>query len=473
MSLRRRDFLKSGLALGALGLAGPFFAPALRANGADADVLVVGAGLSGLYAALLLEREGLKVQVIEGSERVGGRLRTLDHLPGQPEAGGQTIDVMYARVHYMLSELGLDTIPRGSDGGHAYYIRDQLMAREQWTQSASNRLTGVEREILPDRLYSWGLDQINALENVADWADPGFAGHDRRSIRAALKADGRSDEALRLMDRWFDGVGMDNMSALFAYRKDKVLKSGREGWFRIKGGSARLTDAMAAALQREIHFNKAVVALATDKAGIEARCADGSIYRARHGLVSVPFSVLRDIAISPGLPKPQARLVRNMPYNAITLVKLGIKAPFWESDGLPAGLYADSFIERIVATRGQDGELHMLDCWIKGSGAVAMDKYPPAEIGERVMQELARVRPATAGKLEVLDVTSWGQNPWSRGSYHFWGVGQFNRYRDHWIRPHGNLRWIGEHTAQLSMGMEGACESAEREALNILDQMGA
>ncbi|HEY8351568.1 MAG TPA: NAD(P)/FAD-dependent oxidoreductase [Sphingomonadales bacterium] len=473
MSLRRRDFLKSGLALGAIGLAGPFFAPALRANGADADVLVVGAGLSGLYAALLLEREGLKVQVIEGSNRVGGRLRTLDHLPGQPEAGGQTIDVMYARVLYMLSELGLDTIPRGSDGGHAYFIRERLFGRDDWASSPANILKGEERAILPDRLYSWGLDRVNALENVADWLEPELAPHDRRSIRAALKADGRSDEALRLMERWFDGIGMDNMSALFAYRKDKVLKSGREGWFRVKGGSARLTDAMAAALEREIHFNKAVVALSSEKGHVEARCADGSVYRARYGLVSVPFSILRDIAISPRLPKLQAELVRKLPYNHITLVKLGIKAPFWDEDGLPPGLYADSFIERIAATPGQDGQLHVLDVWLKGAGAREMDKHRPAEIGERVLRELARVRPASAGKLEVLDVTSWGQNPWSRGSYHFWGVGQFGRYRDHWIRPHGNLRWIGEHTAQLAMGMEGACESAEREALNILEEMGA
>jgi monoamine oxidase len=50
---------------------------------------VVGAGLSGLNAALILERWGYEVRVIEAKERVGGRLWTLDHMPGSPEGWWQ------------------------------------------------------------------------------------------------------------------------------------------------------------------------------------------------------------------------------------------------------------------------------------------------------------------------------------------------------------------------------------------------
>lgn len=471
MSFRRRDILGAGVAIGTLGLVSPWMLRLARAAVAKPDVLVVGAGLSGLYAALLLEEQGLRVQVIEGSPRVGGRLRTLSHLPGSPEAGGQTIDVMYARVLDMMGRLGIGKLPRGTDGGHAYAINGALLSGDAWATAAANRLKGDERAIRPDRLYSWYQDRINPLDVIGDWTDPALAAYDQRSILAEMKRRGASGEACRLMDRWFDGLGMDQMSALFAFRKDKVIKFGRDGWFRIKGGSERLPEAMAAALGHEIQFNKFVTGLATTDDGVTAHCADGSVYEAKYGLVSIPFPVLRDVAISPALPKAKAKLVRELPYNHITLVKLGIKAPFWDQDGLPPGLYADSFIERIVATPGQDDQLHMLDCWIKGRGAVALDRLPPAEIGARVLAELARVRPATAGKLEVLDVTAWGQNRFSRGAYHFWGPTQYGRFGQEWTKPWGRLHWIGEHMAELQMGMEGACESAEREAVAIMERL--
>ena len=64
----------------------------------DVDVLVLGAGLSGLETALTLEENGLKVRVLEGRQRVGGRLYTLTDVPGHPEVGGNTVSSAYGRV---------------------------------------------------------------------------------------------------------------------------------------------------------------------------------------------------------------------------------------------------------------------------------------------------------------------------------------------------------------------------------------
>ena len=71
------------------------------------DVIVIGAGLSGLNAALLLEEQGLKVTVLEGRDRIGGRLLTLQDVPGRPEAGGNGIGHSYARLLDLASRLGL------------------------------------------------------------------------------------------------------------------------------------------------------------------------------------------------------------------------------------------------------------------------------------------------------------------------------------------------------------------------------
>lgn len=52
------------------------------------DVLIIGAGVSGLRSALELESQGLRVKVLEARDRIGGRLYTLNDVPGGPKAVG-------------------------------------------------------------------------------------------------------------------------------------------------------------------------------------------------------------------------------------------------------------------------------------------------------------------------------------------------------------------------------------------------
>ena len=82
-SFSRRKFLQSSAALFSVASL-----PPVSWASTSTDVIVIGAGLSGLYAADLLEQAGLSVKVLEGRDRIGGRLHTLNDVPGAPEAGG-------------------------------------------------------------------------------------------------------------------------------------------------------------------------------------------------------------------------------------------------------------------------------------------------------------------------------------------------------------------------------------------------
>jgi monoamine oxidase len=437
-----------------------------------AEILVLGAGIAGLYAAWLLQQEGIEALVIEASDRIGGRLLTLDHLKGAPEAGGQTLDAMYARTLALLGEFGIGTYPRKAYApGFALHVNDTLLASDAWKDSPANRLQGEERGVLPQQLADFYLDRVSPLVHLDDWLKPEHRALDSRSLAAELARAGASPEALRLTEILYDGQGLDHMSALFACRKRLVAKAGGGQFFRIRGGSARLPEAIAARLPREVHRRRAVMEINTDPDGVECRCADGRRYQGRFALVSIPFPVLRQIILRP--QPPQWEIIRTLPYNKITQVKLAFRSRFWESDGLPPAMISDRPFEKVFAVPAQDGELNELNCWIDGQRAAKLDDREEHQIGRFVIQEIEAARPAARGQLDVLDVTAWGRNSYSKGSYHFWGPGQLTRFGDVARAPWGPVHWIGEHMSVLQQGIEGAMESAEREVLALLQRMGA
>ena len=97
-----------------VSLGGGVVAAALqrRARAAEpVDVVVIGAGLAGLNAALLLAGQGARVVVLEASGRVGGRVYTGDRIPGRPELGASQVGTLYARVRDMAAQLAVPMEP--------------------------------------------------------------------------------------------------------------------------------------------------------------------------------------------------------------------------------------------------------------------------------------------------------------------------------------------------------------------------
>jgi len=124
----------------------------LRAQN-KSDVIIIGAGLSGLNAALLLEGEGLNVTVLEGRNRIGGRVQSLRDVPGSPEVGGTAFGPGYARLVDAATTHGVELIDITPIIPYFFarelFLDGQTISREAWSTHPLNPFPEGARESMP------------------------------------------------------------------------------------------------------------------------------------------------------------------------------------------------------------------------------------------------------------------------------------------------------------------------------------
>ncbi len=473
--INRRQFISRG----ALLAAGSLLPLGLRAADVPLDVVVIGAGLSGLYAAEQLEAAGLKVQVLEGRNRIGGRVYTMDEVPGRPEAGGQTVGPTYGRFIFTALKHGveLETLNFGQGSEPVPQIMDiagQRLMPADWAGSPLNPLPEALRQLPPDQALLQLLGDP-PFANADDWAKPSFSSFDR-SLGAFLREQGVSDRAVDLLGVNNNyGRTLDETSLLMMLRVKALLLKGystQGGYKVVVGGNQRLPEAMAAALQTPVLQGKVVKAIARDGDGMKVGCEDGASYRARFVLCALPLPALRAIDISPGLPGLQTEATQNIAYGKVTQLHLKVKSPFWKGTGFMPNIWSDGPIERVFATDPEKtGEITNLTIWINGQGAERYEGMAPEALEAAVMEQFYKAMPEAKGSVDVSTVWSWQDSRFSGGSFAVWQPGQITRYANALLQPHGNLFFAGEHTARWASGMEGALESGERAAGEIISRV--
>lgn len=468
--INRREFLWgfSQTALASLLFARSFQQVA-TAETKPTSVLVLGAGLSGLYTALLLEAKGLAVTVLEARDRVGGRVYTLDNISGQPEAGGQAFNEKYRRLLALAERLQVPTQPiNNSQKGALLYVRGQPVLALNWAASPANRLAATERDTLPPRLLSSYLSPDNPLPDETAWTRAEYFDFDI-SLKQYLSNKGASEEALRLMNfnpgSFFNSV--ETTSALWALRNNQRAKTPSQQPMRIEGGNSRLPEKMAAALKFPVQKNKIVTCIQSSSTGVGVECADGSRFQADYVVVTLPFSVLRRIKITPSLQGRQAEAVAELPYTSVTRIQLAVRRPFWEDDGLPLQMWTDTPLGSISLVEDATGKQNLV-CITGGTSAQQLDAMNSQVLAEFVESQLVRIRPASKGNVEIASVVSWGRDPLALGAYSHFASGQIRRFQDKMAQPWQRIHFAGEHTAIVSPGMESALESAERVASEVL-----
>jgi len=513
-TLTRRELLARGGALGAgLGLAGLSASAAAAAAAPKSGsrrrgrwseheprVVVVGAGLAGVTAAYQLSQLGVRVELFEARDRVGGRCWTSrGWRHGQTaEHGGEFIDTRHVHLLQLVKELHLDVddLWKGWVNGSVWLnhiagssvrysdLKDKLAPLVKQITAEAKR-AGVFRGGKPsDAAYSHGtatpeakrLDQLTMLQ----WLDDRFPGLRDEPIGGYL------DE---IMAAWY-GLDLDGLSACNWFDYFLIPYPGGDERWHVRGGNDLVTRRAAARLPEGVlHLEHPLQAV--------RRLTDGS-YELRFGnrrwpvradfvILTIPFTTLRSVDLDRAEFDAHTMGAINrlaMGHDGKVLLQYDrrfnhFSTPFgpW-SGGME---HTEPNFETWESSTDEPGASGLLTVYPGGRSGARTFAAPkvihgvcPEPLRSKTVGWIDDAVPGTEAAFNGRSwVDWWTGDPWTLGSYAAFGPGQLTKYWHGVGKSQGRVHFAGEHTSTYSQGfLNGGVESGDRAAIEVMQSIG-
>jgi monoamine oxidase len=435
----------------------------------EGPIVVVGAGLAGLCAADVLRQAGRQVVILEARERAGGRVLTVrspfdDGL--HAEAGPIRIAGVHQAVLRAARRFNLTLTPFASSQGSPV-VAIQGKAASLDPGALLDRYIGV----LPSDL----AEPAATADSYARWRS-----YDRLSWPEYLRSRGATPEAITLMTVGGDAT---DLSALYVLRQFAMLRRSAQR-YKIQGGMDLLPRAMASALGDVVRYNAPVVRVTRElyaardggpSAGLRFRVEYRANARvesltASRIIFAIPFTTLRDIEIRPRLSKPKEQAIAQLSYYAGTRFLLQSRSRFWRSAELSGSARTDrgtevwdSTFDQTTSNRG------ILGASVGGRvGRTVLDMTTGDSLAFGVGL-VADAFPAIRAQFEKGFVQRWALDPWSRGAFPVFKPGEMSTLMPTIARAENGIHFAGEHTSSWTGWMEGALQSGERAAREVLN----
>lgn len=460
-----------------LGAAGAAALGALLPKGAMSGsrrVIVIGAGLTGLAAAELLESLGHEVLIFESRARIGGRVWTLDQIAGAPEGGANTIGPNYGRTIAAARRHGLELLAQSRGARPGLIVDGRVVDREAWAESPLNTLPPDLRGLTPDRLGS-ALMGDNSLVTSTQWLEAAMSERDQPAAEF-FRRRGLDERALQ----WIDannsyGNRLEDTSLLGLHAANAGIRRAiawRQPALEAAGGNARIPGAMAAALKSSIRLGTRIDQVTQRPDGVRVATEDGRRFAADAVICTVPLPALVRMRFSPGLDAIWRAALDQIEYHKVTQLHLLARAPFWEPIGQPASWWTNGPLGRIFTrTRPNVAGSYNMTVWINGDACDRFDAMSEDAAMEAICAELERTVPGARGLVEPAALVRWAPDPDSGGAWALWPPGRIHDLAAVVRRPQDRVFFAGEHTGMAFSGMEAALESAERAVLEALRRL--
>ncbi len=432
------------------------------------DVIIVGAGLAGLYAARLLTQQGKRVHVIEAQDRVGGRTLSGTFGAHKGDLGGQWIGAKHHTMRKLIAELGLYTTPTHTQGRKLIETGGKISSYTGTipkvsplalidVQLAMTRLERIAKRIPHDRPASTPeARRLDAL-SVAAWRT--------QHMRTAAARD-MLDAAVRSVFC----VEPEELSMLFFLHhiqaggglQQAIEAEGGAQQDVIIGGAQQVSLRMAKDLGDRITLQAPARRIQQDDHGVTVYSDHGATWNAQRAIIAIPPHMIPRIDFSPALPAQLDQHLQRSAMGASIKFLATYKRPFWREQGL-SGEFAGNGgpVQLTFDACAADGSTFALVGFIMGRAARQASALTPTLRRAEVLADLGRIfGPQAHSPLGYWD-KDWLSEPWTRGcpvASH--ATGTLSQTS---VTPPstGLIHWIGTECSGFCPGyMEGAVQSA-------------
>lgn len=440
----------------------------------EAEVAVVGAGLSGLTAARELRRRGRSVVVLEARDRVGGLMDTVEVDGCAIDLGAHWVGPTQTRVRALAGEFGVGIEPQFQDGRHHLLVGGRRKA-----------FTGSVPRLSPAALAEAGLAlaRLEVRRRLVGAEEPWRArgasrldavtvAHWMRTLRSAP-----ARMLITVTCRTAFGAEPSEMSLLYflsylqaagGLRAIADFEGGAQD-SHLRGGTQQLCRRVAEELGDAVVLEAPVSAIRCGAGEAVVESARGAV-RARHVVLALAPPMAARIRVDPPLPVPRVALAQRTPMGSYMKGVALFDRPWWRDQGLSGIAFADEGPVQMVvdASPGPEGPgvlvAYVCGAWARTLGALARDvRRAP------VLEAMATlIDPRAARPARYLD-RNWHEERWSQGGpIALMGPGVLTTLGPALTDPVGPVHFAGTDTATRWRGyMEGAMQAGERVAAEL------
>lgn len=480
-TLNRRQFLRTTARTGMLlGIGGPVVANGLldTALGKPKQkIAIVGAGMAGLSAGYYLRRKAVAATIFEGDKRAGGRIksaRPFDNGNLNTEIGAEFIDTFHSDMLWFARVAEVETklydVEKDLFGERdAFYFENrhystkdvlaEFKAIYPKIEADQEKLDGKHSALLDNLSMA---DYIDKLE-VNPWV--------KKMLNAAFLGENGLDPAEQ---------SAANLLSIFEIKNDKFYPFGpSDERFKVIGGNDQIPKAIAKMLESQIRYEHRLTALRenANKTITLTFSVNGATQEETFDVVimTLPFTILREIDIKMELPPLKQRVIRELGYGTNAKFILETRDRPWRNNGYRGYLFNEQIPNGWDSAQMQHDNTGpgSFTCFFGGErGKTAVRGTEQAQL-DYILPALDGAFPGAKASLTgKMELAAWPSNPFVKGSYSCLKPGQMTEFDDVAFEPVRCLYFAGEHTSTEYWGfMNGAAETGRKAAEQILKKM--
>jgi len=453
------------------------------------DVVVVGAGLSGLIAARQLTKAGKSVAILEARDRIGGRMISAHTISdGVVDLGGQWVGPTQTRFISLLDELNLTRFDSYYDGKGVFCWDGRRVAADLAHEFKKSYIF-----FEPDQL-GFTAEEITAAEKLQDdfwalastinleqpWLTPNAKQLDAETSFSWAEKRTNSRVAKFFID-WLAHVGGNGgfepgaASILHLAWTQSVSPQWElpETWL-IQGGAGQVAVRLAKELKRFIHLNKPVTRIKQMANKVTVYSSRGSAFTAKAVIVAIPPALRAGIKFSPPLPARTTGLIQRSPMGSMIKCIAVYPKAFWREQGLN-GLGEGNLktLELTADSSPSSGVPGILASFVSSDRAVELGEMTPNERKRLVLEDMVTYwGPQAANPTQYFEA-NWNSEEWTTGAFtSYMSPGAWTGYGPAWREPVGRIYWAGTEVAVRWPGyFDGAIRAGEYAAEKVIEEL--